>query len=268
MRSADPESFTGTDRFVVQRRLGAGSFGVVYEVLDRERNTNVALKTLRVSAGRTLYRFKQEFRALADVSHPNLVTLYELLAEGEQWFFTMELIDGVAFLDHVRGVLPRQVRLLLPDDAADGAFLRAGLVRPMEPSDVRARRPRPSPARADGRLGGRCPARTRRLRAARRGQAAPGHRPERPRHRRGRVVLLDFGLIRDPSGSRTIDAVGSAYMSPSRPGAPAHRIQRLVQRQAMLYEAPRSARSPARCSRSFGASSDEPPALHAGGGDP
>jgi serine/threonine protein kinase len=75
MRSADPESFTGTDRFVVQRRLGAGSFGVVYEVLDRERNTNVALKTLRVSAGRTLYRFKQEFGPSPTSPHPNFVTV-------------------------------------------------------------------------------------------------------------------------------------------------------------------------------------------------
>src|SRR5258708_2726506 len=100
---AAPESSGGTGRFPVQRRLGAGSCGVVYDALDRERNTRVALKTLRVGTGRTLYRFKQEFRALADVSHPNLVSLYELLAEGEQWFFTMERIDGVTFLEHVRG---------------------------------------------------------------------------------------------------------------------------------------------------------------------
>src|SRR5438876_5986458 len=89
-------------RFVIQRRLGAGGMGVVYQALDREKNQVVALKTLRDAEGASIARFKHEFRALADVSHPNLVSLYELIAHPERLFFTMELVVGKTFLRWVR----------------------------------------------------------------------------------------------------------------------------------------------------------------------
>ena len=94
--------FRGTDRFAVVRRIGAGGMGVVYEAFDRERGLPVAVKTLPGADPAALLRFKNEFRALADVVHPNLVTLYELFAEREQWFFTMELVNGVSFLEFAR----------------------------------------------------------------------------------------------------------------------------------------------------------------------
>jgi serine/threonine protein kinase len=104
-----PDGFKGSDRFRIQRRLGAGGFGVVYEAFDRQTGAVVALKILRRGDAPSLYRFKREFRALADVTHPNLVALYELIGEGALWFFTMELVEGVDFLEHVWG-LPRGSR--------------------------------------------------------------------------------------------------------------------------------------------------------------
>jgi len=76
--------------------------GVVYEAFDKARNQLVALKTLHKLDGPALYRFKNEFRSLVDISHPNLVTLYELICIDGEWLFTMELVDGVGFMDVVR----------------------------------------------------------------------------------------------------------------------------------------------------------------------
>ncbi|HEY0465140.1 MAG TPA: protein kinase, partial [Polyangiaceae bacterium] len=89
-------------RFVIQRRLGRGGMGVVYEAFDQNTKSQVALKILTQGDGPGIYRFKQEFRALADVRHENLVTLHELFAQDGHWFFTMDVVEGQPFLEYVR----------------------------------------------------------------------------------------------------------------------------------------------------------------------
>jgi hypothetical protein len=76
--------------------------GIVFEAFDRQRQETVALKTLVHTDAAAVSRLKREFRALANVAHPSLVSLYELFAEGDRWFFTMELVDGVRFTEYVR----------------------------------------------------------------------------------------------------------------------------------------------------------------------
>lgn len=90
------------ERFQLSSKLGAGGTSVVYRAYDRIRDMPVALKELRRVEPRRLYAFKREFRSLADLCHPNLVTLYDLVCEGERWYLTMEMVAGGDFLSYVR----------------------------------------------------------------------------------------------------------------------------------------------------------------------
>src|SRR5207248_3394575 len=83
MSGKNGKEFTGTERFVIVRRIGAGGMGIVYEAHDRQRNERVALKTLPQVEAAALYYLKQEFRSLTDVTHPNLVALHELISAGD-----------------------------------------------------------------------------------------------------------------------------------------------------------------------------------------
>jgi len=102
----------------LQRMLGHGGMGVVFAAIDERTEQPVALKVMHQGKGAAHHQLKREFRALADVSHPNLVVLHELYLEGDAPFFTMELVHGEDLLSHLR-----------PAGALDHARLQAAMAQ-------------------------------------------------------------------------------------------------------------------------------------------
>ena len=201
---------------------------MVYEAFDRRERSTVALKVLRTAEADALYRFKKDFRSLADLHHPNLVRFYELFTEEGVWFFSMELVPGVDFVEWLTGVPAAGV------PAADGAASELDAGRP--PGTTAAV---PSSAPDYHRV-------RRALRQLARGlhtvhRHGMVHRDIKPSNvlvapadgRPGgeRVVLLDFGLATElePAAAQPStlpQMVGTpAYMSPAQalalPGTPA-----------------------------------------------
>jgi eukaryotic-like serine/threonine-protein kinase len=136
-KRSPPQVFSGTRRFEIRRELGAGAFGTVYEARNREHGALIALKALKTTQPDWIYRFKREFRLVADLSHPNIVRVFELFCEDERWYLTMELIDGVPLGAHLTRT-PADLRATLAQLARGIAALhRAGcLHRDIKPSNA------------------------------------------------------------------------------------------------------------------------------------
>ena len=131
------------------QEIGRGGFGVVYEARHKQRQNFVALKTLPIGMDAhgqddadRLHKFRREFRSLADINHPNLIGMQTLEVDGNQWFFTMDLIDGDDFLSYVRPnneLDEERLRTALPQ-LANGIMALHGqriIHRDLKPSNVR-----------------------------------------------------------------------------------------------------------------------------------
>src|SRR3569623_246110 len=111
--------------------------GDVFEAFDRDRGEVVALKTLTRADADTFARFKREFRALQSMVHPNLVSIGELICAEDLWFFSMELVDGRHFQEHVRGDVHGLRAALRQLVVGVHALHEGGLVhRDIKPSNV------------------------------------------------------------------------------------------------------------------------------------
>jgi serine/threonine protein kinase len=239
-------SRSGIARFELLRSLGAGGTGMVFEARDRETGACVALKLLRDSDGTSLYRFKHEFRTLADIWHPNVVRFGELFEDNGRFYLTMELIQGQHFMEWVR---PGSTREHVATASSTRTLSRPGsqgaLAAWPELDTSNSR----DPTEAERgvldlvRLRGGLAQLSSGLVALH--AAGLVHRDVKPENvivtSDGRVVLLDFGLALEPVavGEAAAEYVGTvAYMAPEqRRGQPVSSAADWYAVGVMLYEA-------------------------------
>src|SRR5678815_3917658 len=101
-------------RYEILGKLGEGAMGVVYRARDTAIGRVVALKMLSAELGaedELHRRFEREAEAIGRLSHPNIVTVYDLGKSDGQLFMAMELLEG----DDLRSLIERKVDVPLAD---------------------------------------------------------------------------------------------------------------------------------------------------------
>lgn len=140
----DPSRPLVIDRYVILDVLGEGGMGIVFKALHRAMDRIVALKVLprfAVSSPEKVARFHREIKAVASITHPNVVAAYDAHEADGTWFLVMEYVQGKNLAEAIahNGPLPPQEAALLLSQIAGGlaeAHRRGIIHRDIKPGNI------------------------------------------------------------------------------------------------------------------------------------
>lgn len=139
-------SFIGkvVDNYRILESLGIGGMGVVFKAVNTKLDKLVALKMIAPGLAMNdnfIKRFQKEAKALARLADPNIVAIYDLRQENDQWYIVMEYVDGPNLIDKIKkeGALSPAVSISIIKDvlSAIGHAHEANIIhRDIKPNNI------------------------------------------------------------------------------------------------------------------------------------
>ena len=130
-------------RYRIQEEIGKGGMGCVYRAFDSELKREVAIKTLHPQVAANvdrINRFRNEITSAANLAHPNIVTLHDVVHRGDTTYAVMELLRGedlFRYMQSKKVAVGEALRIF--DQVADGleaAHARGIVHRDIKPANI------------------------------------------------------------------------------------------------------------------------------------